>query len=420
MKFKWTKPERNWILYDVGNSAFILLVSTLIPIYFNTLTEQNNISPSDSVAYWGYTVSISTLLVALTGPIFGAISDKKGRKKPLFLASILIGATGCLCLGFSQKWLVFLILFAAAKISYSISLIFYDAMLPDIAATNRIDRLSAQGYAWGYIGSCIPFLVCIILVLGSDAIGISMTAAMTISFAIIAVWWMASSIPLLCVYRQKHFAKDSRFGIRSTFGNLWSSLKEIAANKHIFLFLLAFLFYIDGVYTIIEMATVYGSALGLDRAGLLFALLVTQIVAFPSSIGIGRLSQHVSTNLLISVCICAYFCIAVFAMFMTKQLHFWILALLVGLFQGGIQALSRGHFARMIPPEKSGEYFGLMDICGKGASFIGTTTISIVSQLTGSANLGIGALAVFFVVGLLLFQLSVRETHAPESSPHKY
>lgn len=409
MKLRLTKPEQSWILYDVGNSAFILLISTLIPIYFNALADQSGISSSNAVAYWGYAVSVSTLLVAFSGPIFGAISDKKGRKKPLFLASILIGVIGCLCLGVSQKWLVFLIVFAAAKVSYSISLIFYDSMLPDITDADRMDRLSAQGYAWGYIGSCLPFLFCLVLVLGANVIGISMETAMSISFVIIAAWWMACSIPLLCFYRQKHFVKDSCFGIRSTFRNLWNCLKEIAANKQILLFLLAFLFYIDGVYTIIEMATVYGSALGLDSTGLLIALLVTQIVAFPSSIGIGRLSQRFSTKLLISICICAYFCIAIFAMFMTTQLHFWILALLVGMFQGGIQALSRGHFAKMIPPEKSGEYFGLMDICGKGASFIGTTTISIVSQLTGSANLGIGALAVFFVVGLILFQVSVRE-----------
>lgn len=409
MKFKLSKAERNWVLYDVGNSAFILLVSTLIPIYFNDLAEQGSVSSSNSVAYWGYAVSISTVIVALAGPVLGAVSDKKGRKKPLFLVSILIGAVGCLCFGLFNRWFLFLIIFAAVKVSYSISLIFYDSMLTDITDSTRMDRVSAQGYAWGYIGSCVPFLVCLVLVLGSNTIGLSITAAMAISFAVIAVWWIIFSVPLLCIYKQKYFAKDSRFGIQSTFHNLWGSLKEITANKQIFLFLLAFLFYIDGVYTIIEMATVYGSALGLDSTGLLIALLFTQIVAFPSSIIIGRLSRNFSSKILISVCICAYFFIAIFAMFMTKQLHFWILAFMVGMFQGGIQALSRGHFAKMIPPEKSGEYFGVMDICGKGASFIGTTTISMVSQLTGSANLGIGALALFFAVGLILFQLSVRK-----------
>ena len=409
MKWKLTKPERSWILYDVGNSAFILLVSTLFPIYFNTLTARSGISSSHSVAYWGYAVSISTLLVALTGPIWGAVSDKKGRKKPLFLLSILIGVIGCFCLGLSQKWLVFLMVFAVAKVGYSISLIFYDAMLPDITTIPRMHRLSAQGYAWGYIGSCIPFFMCLILVFGADTLGIHTETAMTISFMIIAAWWMLSAIPLLSFYQQTHFSKDSRFGIQTTFRNLWDSLKEMASNKQVLLFLFAFLFYIDGVYTIIEKATVYGSALGLDSTGLLLALLMTQIVAFPSSIGMGRLSQRFSTKRLLSICIGAYFCIAIFAMFMTNQLHFWILAFMVGLFQGGIQALSRSHFAKMIPPEKSGEYFGVMDICGKGASFIGTTTISMVSQLTGSANLGIGALAVFFLIGGILFQLSVRE-----------
>ena len=247
MKFKLSKAERNWILYDVGNSAFILLVSTLIPIYFNGLAEQVGVNSSDSVAYWGYAVSVSTLIVALTGPVLGAVSDKKGRKKPLFLVSVLIGAVGCLCLGLFKKWLLFLIVFALAKVSYSISLIFYDSMLPDITDSDRMDRVSAQGYAWGYIGSCIPFLLCLTLILGSDIIGLSINTAMIISFAVIAIWWIIFSIPLLRIYRQRYYAEDSRFGIQSTFHNLWNSLKEIAANKQIFLFLLAFLFYIYAV-----------------------------------------------------------------------------------------------------------------------------------------------------------------------------
>ena len=409
MKQKLTKLEKYWVLYDVGNSAFTLLVSTIIPIYFKNMAQNMGVSASDSTAYLSYAISISTIIVAILGPILGAVADNKNHKKPLFTFFMMIGVLGCAALSIPKTWLMFLIIFVIAKVGFSGSLIFYDSMLPDITDSDRMDRVSAQGYAWGYIGSCIPFLLCLTLVLGSDIIGLSINTAMIISFAVIAIWWIIFSVPLLRIYRQRYYAEDSRFGIQSTFHNLWNSLKEIAANKQIFLFLLAFLFYIDGVYTIIEMATVYGSALGLDSAGLLIALLVTQIAAFPSSILIGRLSRDLSTRMLISICICAYFFISIFAIFMSRQLHFWILALMVGMFQGGIQALSRGHFAKMIPPEKSGEYFGVMDICGKGASFIGTTTISLVSQLTGNANLGIGALALFFAVGLILFQLSFRK-----------
>jgi UMF1 family MFS transporter len=190
---------------------------------------------------------------------------------------------------------------------------------------------------------------------------------------------------------------------------LGTTLKEIFKNKKVFLFLLAFFFYIDGVYTIIDMATAYGSSLGLDTTGLLLALLVTQIVAFPSSIIFGRLARKIASEKLITVCICAYFGIAVFAMFMSSQLHFWILAVCVGMFQGGIQALSRSYFTKIIPAEKSGEYFGLLDICGKGASFMGTFVVSLIAQITGVQNIGVGSLAIFFVVGLILFRLSAKK-----------
>ena len=184
-------------------------------------------------------------------------------------------------------------------------------------------------------------------------------------------------------------------------------LKKAKKEKKILLFLLAFFFYIDGVYTIIEMATTYGAALGLDSTGLLLALLVTQIVAFPFAILFGRLAQKYNTETLITVCIAAYFGIAVFAMFLHTQTQFWILAVLVGMFQGGVQALSRSYYTRIIPAEQSGEYFGLMDICGKGASFVGTTLVSVVSQLTGDINKGVGMIAVLFVIGMILFRKAV-------------
>ena len=191
---------------------------------------------------------------------------------------------------------------------------------------------------------------------------------------------------------------------RESFRRLGRTFKKAKKEKKILLFLLAFFFYIDGVYTIIEMATTYGSALGLDSTGLLLALLVTQIVAFPFAILFGRLAQKYNTETLITVCIAAYFGIAVFAMFLHTQTQFWILAVLVGMFQGGVQALSRSYYTRIIPAEQSGEYFGLMDICGKGASFMGTTLVSVVSQLTGDINKGVGMIAVLFVIGMILFR----------------
>jgi len=363
---KLTKNERNWILYDVGNSAFTLLIATILPIYFNYLAGNAGISSVDYLAYWGYAASVGTILVALAGPVLGTMADTKGLKSR----------------------------FLRRRFSY----------------------------AWGYIGSCVPFIVCLVLVLGSGKIGISMEMAMGAAFLIIAVWWLVMSLPLLKGYEQKFYVKKQKHAVKESFCRLGQTFGNIRKEKHIFMFLLAFFFYIDGVYTIIDMATAYGAALGLDSTGLLLALLVTQIVAFPCAILFGKLSGKMETSRLITVCIFAYLGIAIFAVFLKSQIQFWILAVLVGMFQGGIQALSRSYFTKIIPAEKSGEYFGLMDICGKGASFMGTTIVSLVSQITGNINAGVGMIAVLFVAGIILFRKSVSlcntKSHVQET-PHR-
>lgn len=410
MKLKLTKLERAWILYDVGNSAFVLLVATIIPIYFNYLADLKQISSSDYLAYWGYATSIATLIVAVIGPVCGTIADTKNLIKKIFLATLLVGTIGCAALGLMTHWLAFLVVFVIAKVGFSSSLVFYDAMLTDVTTEERMDDVSSQGYAWGYIGSCIPFVVCLGLVLFGDKIGLSMEIAMAITFVITAVWWFAITMPLLKQYKQTHYVENQGQIIRKSFGRLWISLKEMKKEKHIFMFLLAFFFYIDGVYTIIDMATAYGESLGLDSTGLLLALLVTQIVAFPFCLIFAAMAKRFKGTNLITVCIAAYFLIVLYAIQLDKQYEFWILAVCVGMFQGGIQALSRSHFAKIIPPEKSGEYFGLLDICGKGASFLGTTLVSVISQLTGKVNFGVGAIAVIFVIGFILFRKAVALT----------
>lgn len=403
MKTKLTKPEKQWILYDVGNSAFILLVSTIIPIYFNYLADLANVPSVTYLAYWGYAASISTLVVALFGPILGTMADSKNFKKPLFFASILIGSICCAILGFFSHWLIFLGIYIIAKIAYNASLIFYDSMLTDVSTPEHMDDVSSQGYAWGYIGSCVPFIIGLVLVLGYDSIGISFTTAMILTFLLIAIWWIALSLPLLRNYRQIHYVAENTHIVSNSFRRLGTTLKNISKEKHILWFLIAFFFYIDGVYTIIEMATAYGQALGLNSSGLLIALLVTQLVAFPCAIVFGRLAQRYPARNLITVCIVAYLGISIFALQLDTQWEFWFLAVCVGMFQGGIQALSRSYFAKIIPPEKSGEYFGIMDICGKGASFLGTTLVSVVSQISGSINIGVGSISVVFVIGLICF-----------------
>lgn len=405
MKFKLNRMEKNWILYDVGNSAFTLLVSTIMPIYFNYLASQAGISEVNYLAYWGYATSAATIIVALLGPVIGTASDTKGRRKKLFLIALLVGSIGCVFLGFSQSWIWFLLLFVIAKSAYSLSLVVYDSMLPDITSEDRADEVSAQGYAWGYIGSCIPFLLSLVLVLFYEKIGISMKTAMVIAFLLVALWWLMLSIPLMKNYQQTHYqTSNTKNNLKASFQRLGGIFSELKRNKKILFFLIAFFFYIDGVYTIIDMATAYGTALGLDSTGLLLALLVTQIVAFPAALTFGKLAGKVNPSRLITVCISAYFLIALYGIILKEQYQFWLLAIAVGIFQGAIQSLSRSYFVKIIPANKSGEYFGIYDICGKGAAFAGTMVVSMISQVTGSVNLGVGALSIMFLIGIFFFR----------------
>ncbi len=408
-KFSLTGLERAWILYDVGNSAFVLLVATLIPIFFNALAEEGGLSSVEYLAYWGYAASAVTIITAVLSPILGTLADTRGFKKPIFILCLVVGVAGCCAMGLAKTWLPFLLIFVFAKVGFSGSLVFYDSMLSDVTTPDRMDVVSSRGYAWGYIGSCVPFVVCLALVLGSGAIGLSQMTALNITLFITAAWWLAMTLPLLKTYRQLHYVEVEKHAIRQSFARIGHTLRHLHEDKQVFWFLLAFFCYIDGVYTIIDMATAYGTALGLDTTGLLLALLLTQIVAFPSALIFGRLSAKYPSTTLIPVCIAAYAGIALFAFFLTQQWQFWVLAFVVGMFQGGVQALSRSHFAKIIPPEKSGEYFGLFDICGKGASFLGTMIVSVGSQLTGSANVGVGSLIVLFIVGFVLFRVSCKE-----------
>ena len=400
---KLTKLEKCWILYDVGNSSFIMLVSTIIPIYFNFLAGNAGISEVDYLAYWGYAASVATVMVAIIGPILGTLADTRNFKKPLFTISMMVGVLGCAALSFPKSWVLFLTVFVIAKVGYNASLIFYDSMLVDITTEEKMDSVSSHGYAWGYIGSCIPFVISLVFVLMYDKIGISMTTAMMLAFFLNALWWLVVTIPLLKNYHQTNYVELPDHPIKNSFKRLAVTLRDIKKHKNIFLYLLSFFFFIDGVYTIIEMATAYGSALGLDSQGLLLALLVTQLVAFPCALIFSVLSKKFDTDFLIKICIAAYTGIALFAIQLDKQWEFWLLAVLVGMFQGAIQALSRSYFAKIIPAEKSGEYFGIYDICGKGASFMGTTLVGLVAQITNVANAGVAIISVMFIIGYVLF-----------------
>ena len=413
-KFKLTSLEKGWILYDVGNSAYILMVSTLIPIFFNALASAAGVHEDLYLSYWGYAGSIATILVAIIGPVCGAIADRN-NKKSIFLISMLVGVAACALLGAMSGWIAFLAMFILSKVGFSASIVFYDSMLTEITTEERMDKISSMGYAYGYIGSVIPFIVCLVLVLMSGSFGLTQSTAMTIAFLLISAWWLGCSLPLLKRYQQTAFRRSTGTPVKDAFRQLYGTLKAAREEKHIFLYLVSFFFFIDGVYTIIDMATAYGTALGLDTTGLLLALLWTQIVAFPFAIAFGRLSARYDTGLLIKGCIICYTCITVFGIFLVSQWQFWVLATLVGMFQGGIQALSRSYLGKIIPADRSGEFYGLMDIFGKGASFMGLTLVSLVSQFAAgitvdvfgvtlqNENLAVGSLIILFITGYILF-----------------
>lgn len=398
-RMKMTKQERSWVMYDVGNSAFVMLSTALIPVYFGTLAEEG----SSVVMAWGYAETVASLILALLMPFLGSLADLQGNKKKFLVGTIGTGAVACAALGIPQTALPFLIIYVVSSVMLNGSMVFYDAFLVDATTEERYDMVSSSGYAWGYIGSCVPFIACLAVVLGGPSVGISMGVGMKIAFLITAAWWVAFSVPLVHNVHQTHFKERTARLFKDTLAGLVRTLGNIVRDRRLRLFMLAFFFYIDGVHTIIKMSTSYGTDLGIDATQLVLALLVTQFVAFPSAIAYGRLSSKVGTKRMLLVAVFAYLCITLFAAFFLRTaVEFWILAICVGLFQGGIQALSRSEFGKLIPKDNANEYYGFFDIFGKYAAVMGTFLVSVFTQITGNPSFGVLSIAVLFVVGFLL------------------
>ena len=397
--FGLTKQERSWVLYDVGNSAFVMLSTALIPVYFASIAEPG----SSVVVAWGYAETVASLILALLMPFLGSLADLQGNKKKFLVGFMGTGAVACACLGGPTEALPFLILYVISSIMLNGSMVFYDGMLVDATTEDRYDKVSSHGYAWGYIGSCIPFVACLGVVLGGGAIGIDMMLGMKIAFIITALWWVAFTIPLIRNVKQTHFKQREPHQLRNSLTGLVRTLNAIVRDKRLLLFMAAFFFYIDGVHTVIKMSTSYGTDLGIDSTQLVLALLVTQFVAFPSAIAYGRLAGKFGTKRMLLIAIFAYFCIVLFAAFFLRSaVEFWVLAICVGLFQGGIQALSRSEFGKLIPKDQANEYYGFFDIFGKYAAVMGTFLVSVFTQITGNSSIGVLSIAVLFLVGFAL------------------
>lgn len=401
MKSKLTRQELSWILYDVANSAFTMLVSTTIPILFRSLAEANGVDSAHATGMWGLVTSAAMLILAVLAPILGAFADYKNMRKRLFVVSLIVGIIGLLGLCVTQNWLAYMLLFVVARLGYSACNVFYDSMLTDVTTDERMDRISSHGYAWGYIGSCIPFVAGILLIF-TLPFGLDTLKATQLSFFITGIWWVLLSIPLLKNVKQLHYLEKRENIVSHAFKRIGETLRKIKQNKRLLYFIIAYFCYIDGVYTIISMATTYGGEVGIGQTDMILALLLTQFVAFPCAILSGVLAGKVGSLKLIKFYIVVYAFACILGYRMSQAWEFWLLAVVVGMAQGGIQSLSRAYFGKMIPKEEATEYFGFFDIFGKFADFFGPLIISFCAFAFGSSRSGVLALIILFIIGFVL------------------
>ncbi len=434
----FSKVEKSWITYDWANSAYAtIIMAAVFPIYFATVAGEAGVAGDIK---WGFATSIATLTVALLSPILGAIADFRGMKKKLFTAFLGLGLVFTTTMALTDLWQLMLVGYVFSYIGFSGSLLFYDSFMTDITTPDRMDKVSAWGYAMGYIGgSTIPFILSIALILFGEKIGIDGVWAVKLSCLLCVTWWALFSIPMLLNVRQVYSVdKPARDLIRRSLVNMVRTARDIYADKAILVFVLAYFFYIDGVNTVIHMATVYGSTLGLGTTGMILALLVTQIVAVPFSILFSSLAGRVGSIRMIRIAIVVYLVICATGFYMGYSLErvapesplyaaalqrstylFWAMAALVGTCQGGIQALSRSFFGKLIPPKRSNEFFGFFDIFGKFAAVMGPAIYALIAKWTGRSSYGILGLVILFGCGLLTLYLGRRQLARAEAKGAK-
>jgi UMF1 family MFS transporter len=398
-----------WALYDWANSAFAVVVLTAVfPVYYRALATNAGRAPEEATAYWAYTTSLSLLVVALIGPVLGAMADVAGGKKRFFGVALLFGVLGTTSLAFlgEDTFILASFLFAIANFGFAGGNIFYEALLPHIARPNDLDRVSARGYAFGYLGGGLFLLFTLISILRPDWFWMpDRQFAVRASFFGVAVWWLVFSVPLFRQLADPGTAgrqSISLHGITDGFQRLLGTLRQIRQYRELTLFLVAFWIYNDGISTIIKLAAAFGDEIGLDLNQMLIALILTQFIGFPCSIGFGALAQTLGAKRAIFFGLGVYALVSIAAFFMTSATHFYMLAVVVGLVQGGTQALSRSLFATMVPKTRSTEFFGFFSTGEKMAGIIGPVIFGMVGQLTGTSRWGIISLTVLFIVGAAL------------------
>ena len=405
----YTKEEKSWIFYDWANSAFSAIVAAIIlPVFFKSMAESSGVSAVDATAYWGYVTSLGTLICAVLAPFLGTLGDFRGMKKKLFTAFMLLGVISTFLLALTNSWQGLLLFYVLGTLGFSGSCIYYDSFLLDVTDVSRMDRVSSVGYGLGYIGgSTIPLVVSLVLIQFGSGFGIPTMLATKFSFILTAVWWLVFTIPMLRHVQQKHAIEPDRDMFAHTLRNMKDTLSMIVKNRSILFFVIAYFFYIDGVGTIIHMATVFGSSCGLDSMDLMVVLLVVQIVAFPFAILYGRLADKFGSRRMILFGIATYIVVCMLGFNLKEMKDFLLLAVLVGTAQGGIQALSRSFYGKLVPAEHASEYFGFFDVFGKFSAVIGPALFGVVAQLTGVTNYGALAVMFMFILGGAIFMFLV-------------
>lgn len=394
-----------WCLYDAGNSAFATtIMAAILPVYFREVAAVGLPAHLPS-ALWGYTSSLTLLFGASLAPILGSIADVTGSKKRFLSAFTLLGVFSTALLFFTKNedWLQVLALYALGSLGFSLSMIFYDALLPHVAPPGRMDMVSSRGYAWGYIGGGT------LLAINLAAVALLPgTLGARLSFVSVAVWWSIFTIPLLLIIPEPPseypLPKGSKDILTLGFRQLADTLRQMRNYRELLIFLAAYWLYNDGVGTIMKMAAIYGAEKGIGMMHLVGALLLTQFVGAPFSILFGRISLHLGGKKTITIGLAWYAAVSLGAFFLEKAWHFWVLAIAVGMVQGGVQAISRSTYGMMVPRAKTGEFFAFYDVFSKFSGVAGPALFAFLTQISGSPRLGITSLVVFFVGGIYLLQ----------------
>tara|TARA_B100000941_G_scaffold118561_1_gene83208 strand:+ start:766 stop:2016 length:1251 start_codon:yes stop_codon:yes gene_type:complete len=404
-KTKLSREIKAWISYDLGNSAFATTVlAAFFPIFYNQYWS-SNIDSTLSAQYLSWTLVISNLTLLFTAPLIGAITDISKSTKKLFISMVMISiiGTGLLYTLEAGLWLYALIFFGIANYFFSASNVIYDKILVQIAAPDLFSKISGYGYAWGYFGGGLLFLINACMSLYPELFGLSSQAeAIRWSFITVSVWWFIFLIPLAVTYKEPSAKVVENQVLMNSFKNLINTFISISQYKNAFIFLIAFFLFIDGVHTVVALAATFALNLGLDSSSVIIALLMVQFIAFPSTLMWAYVGEKYSDKFVINFSILIYILIIIYTLFLSNAMEFYILAAMVGFVQGGIQGSSRGLFAKLIPHDKAGEFFGLFNTFGKAGAFMGPALVGLFLALFENVRISLLPILVLFVLGLVV------------------